>query len=208
MYYDNKEVRSTMTMSVIKVLTDEEAFEAIKPKNRKVYINNWMKFKSLFDDFNFEFAPTEDMVLSWVRNQREVEEIASSTLWNRYSLLNAIIKAKFGFDLKKYVRVTSQIKTFDVDVKKKAEIFEKEDLDKFIANSNLSTPFWLVRKAIAIFSFFGGLRKKECESLQIEKVSSSPSGLTVTHSRVKQRSDARETKFLILRRDSGLCYAT
>ena len=54
-------------MSVIKVLTDEEVFEAIKPKNRKVYINNWMKFKSLFDDFNFEFAPTEDPTLSTFR---------------------------------------------------------------------------------------------------------------------------------------------
>ena len=45
------------------------------------------------------------------------------------------------------------------------------------------------------------------EALQLEKVFSCSSGVEITHSRAKQRSDARETKFLVPRSHSGANYA-
>ena len=45
------------------------------------------------------------------------------------------------------------------------------------------------------------------EALQLEKVFSCSSGCEITHSRAKQRSDARETKFLVPRSHSGPNYA-
>ena len=50
-----------------------------------------------------------------------------------------------------------------------------------------------------ILSFFGGLRHTEAMDLKLEKLSSSPDGVYVTHQRAKQRSDKKETKFLVPR---------
>ena len=41
-------------------------------------------------------------------------------------MLNAVIKSKYGFNLKKYHHVTALLKSYDTDIKKKAMIFEKE----------------------------------------------------------------------------------
>lgn len=43
------------------------------------------------------------------------------------------------------------------------------------------------------------MRATELMSLQIEKMTSSPEGVHITHQRCKQRSDKRETKFLVPR---------
>ena len=52
---------------------------------------------------------------------------------------------------------------------------------------------------MVILSFFGGLRQTEVMDLKLEKFSSSPDGVYITHERAKQRSDKRETKFLVPR---------
>ena len=69
-------------------------------------------------------------------------------MWTTYSMLNSVVKSKYGFNLKNYVRVTSLIKSFDVDIKKKAEVFSTEDIDSFIQIKELVSPYWLVRKVV------------------------------------------------------------
>ena len=43
-------------------------------------------------------------------------------------MLNAMIKSKYGFNLNSYLWVPSLIKGIDTDVKKKAEVFSKENI--------------------------------------------------------------------------------
>ena len=69
---------------------------------------------------------------------------ASTSLWTIYCMLNAVSKAKYGFNLRDFPRVTNLIKTFNVDMKKKAMVFSKEDIDRFITDPQLSTPYWIV----------------------------------------------------------------
>ena len=94
-----------------------------------------------------------------------------------------------------------------MDIKKKAKVFSKEELDRFIGDMYLGTPYWCVRKAVVITTYFGGLRKTELESLELEKIVSTPLGIEVTHARAKQRSDCKETKFLIPRNGEQPNYA-
>ena len=61
----------------------------------------------------------------------------------------------------------------------------------------LDSAYWEVRRAIVIVAFFGGLRVSECRQLSLEKICRGPDGFTVTHVRVKQRSDKLSTKFLV-----------
>jgi len=61
----------------------------------------------------------------------------------------------------------------------------------------LDTAYWMVRKAIVVTVYFGGLRMVECMNLELEKIVRGPEGFTITHSRAKQRSDKMSTKFLV-----------
>ena len=72
--------------------------------------------------------------------------MASSSLWTMYSMINTVTKSKYSISLKKFERVTALIKAFDVDCKKKAETFSKENFDKFVGDESISTPYWMVRK--------------------------------------------------------------
>lgn len=91
-------------------------------------------------------APSEEEFLSFFRHQRLELKKASSTMWTTYSMLNGVIKGKYGIRLQDYPRLTSLLKSYDVDTKHKAAVFEPEDLGLFVNSSELSTPYWLVRK--------------------------------------------------------------
>ena len=67
-------------------------------------------------------------------------------MWTMYSMLNSVIKSKYDFSLKDYPRVTTMLKSFDTDVKKKAATFWKEEFDQFVGCDDYSSPYWLVRK--------------------------------------------------------------
>ena len=154
-------------MSAVTVVSDHDAFMAIKEGNRKRYIKTWESFKEhLGIEKNWEKEhPKEEEVMSFVKMLRMEKKMASTTLWSTYSMLNTVVKNKYGFNLKNYVRVTIQLKTFDTDVKHKARVFTKEQLDRFFADSSATTPYWLIRKTVAIVAFFGGLRRVEAEML-------------------------------------------
>ena len=53
---------------------------------------------------------------------------------------------RFLILLKNYSRVTTLLKSFDTDVKKKATTFSKDEFDLFVGSADYSTPYWLVRK--------------------------------------------------------------
>ena len=95
------------------------------------------------------------------------------------------------------------------DVKKKADVFTTNDIINFIRDDTIRTPYWLVRKVVVILAFFGGLRLKETLDLDLEKIESTPAGVFVTHQRCKQRTDQKDSKFLIPRakKDGDVDYA-
>jgi hypothetical protein len=92
--------------------------------------------------------------------------------------------------------LTLLIKGFNDDVKQKAAIFDDAVLKKFMV-SRRNIAYWLVRQAICIVSFFGGLRHQECMGLELEKIQRSKEGYIITHNRVKQRSDKLESRFIV-----------
>ena len=121
---------------------------SIKEKTRPRYGKLWEEFKQFSDRDFAEKVPAEDDILKYIRFLREDRKLASSSVWTCYSMLNSVIKSKYGLSLKAYVRVTTLIKSYDTDVKRKAKVFIKEDFDRFLAAQDLGTPYWLVRKVI------------------------------------------------------------
>ena len=89
--------------------------------------------------------PSEEEISLYLKYLRE-KGMASSTMWTMYSMLNSVTKSKYNFALKQYSRVTSLLKSFDTDIKKKAKTFSKEEFDNFVGSTAFSSPYWLVRK--------------------------------------------------------------
>lgn len=130
------------------VYSDDIAIEAIKEPSRKRYLKLWSEFKdkaSNSGDFDMRM-PTEDELADYFRYLRIEKKMSSSTIWTTYSILNSVVKAKYGKQLQIYPRLTLLLKSYNTDTKKKAAVFETEDLDLFVNSKELSTPYWLVRK--------------------------------------------------------------
>ena len=98
--------------------------------------------------------------------------MASSTMWTTYSMINSTIKGKYGSYLDE------------------VQIFE---------NKALSWAYWLVRKAVVVLAFFGGLRHCASMNLVLERLSRTKEGVYVMHESAKQNSDKQNSKFLVPR---------
>ena len=116
----------------------------------------WLDFVEYSSDNFDDKAPQEEKLIDYFKQLRENKKLASSTLWVQYSYLNTIIKNRYGTKLQSFPRITTLLKSYDTDVKKKAGVFETKDIDAFIEHPNRS-PYWLVRKVIIIVAYFGGL---------------------------------------------------
>ena len=51
---------------------------------------------------------------------------------------------------------------YSVDTAKKAEVFSTDDVYKFLSSSQLSDPYWLVRKVVVLLAYFGGKWNLDC----------------------------------------------
>ena len=142
-------------------------------------------------------VPSEEELLSFLRYLREERHLASSSMWTSYSKLNSMVKAKYGISLKATPRLIGLLKSYDIDIKKKARIFSSDNIKQFVLQDEDCSPFWLVRKVVVILAFYGGLRQTELLGLELEMMESQPIGVYITHSRAKQRSDKRNSRFLV-----------
>ena len=129
------------------ILSLEEALSLLKedyrPKVKKVWCNFVACCNKSFDDK----APKEDF-LTYLKFLREEKKMASSSLWTYYSLLNTMMKNRYNTPPQRFARITTLLKSY-ADIKKKASIFEYEEVKSFVLHSN-STPYCIVRKVIFI----------------------------------------------------------
>ena len=180
------------------LLSDEEALLSIRQGSRDKYRKMWLEFKESFPEANFdERRPIEDEFRQFFLNMRTVRGCASSTIWTSFSMINSMCKGKYSFDMRSLPRIVTLLKSFEGAPKKKAAIFTVEELKAFCAAEELEGAYWLVRKAIVILAYFGGLRLTEAMSLVLEKIEVRPNnkGMRVYHNRAKQRTDKLGTKF-------------
>ena len=172
------------------IIGDKEVTESIKQKSRLLYGKAWIRFRNHFkcsDEFESRM-PTEEEFLSYFGFLRKEKQHSSSSLWTIFSMLNSVCKGKYGIPLQTYHRLRCIIKSYDVDTKKKTYTFTNEEIADFVQNESLSGAYWLVRKAIVILTFFGGLRHAEVMSLTLENIISDPEGLIILHQRGNKKA--------------------
>ena len=96
--------------SKMEVFSDEVSLQSIKPGSRILYKRAWKKFNS--EDFSTT-KPSEQQLFSYFKFLRE-SGAKSKTLWSTYSMLNSIIKAKYGAKLQDMPRLGTFLKSFHI----------------------------------------------------------------------------------------------
>ena len=99
-----------MMSQTSEVLVDSMAMEQISPASRQLYKKTFISLRSFLGRDMEDFGPTEQELLNFFKNLREVKLAASSSLWTIYSQINSFCKAKYNVDLKKFNRVIAYIK--------------------------------------------------------------------------------------------------
>ena len=189
--------RALFLLAMAAIAPDEEVFAQFTEKSKQQYRRIWAQFRDFVAEVDFESAPPgEESFVRFFNYLRQEKKYASTTLWTYYSCLNSMMKRKYNFKLQDLPRLTMLIKGYDTDIKSKAHIFEETQLKSFMLG-NMECSYWLVRQALSIVAFFGGLRLQECNDLVLEKMIRTSDGYKITHSRVKQRSDQRESVFVV-----------
>ena len=156
-----------------------------KVKSKK-YHSTWRHFcNAMKGKVNLETTmPSEDQFLNYFKHSQVDHEgfrLKSATIRARLSHLNTVCKSKYNQNLNEFPKLKEYFNLNCKDCKDQTpiEIFTKEDIDNFICDLTLSTPYWLVRKVIAIFAFFGELNVSETQDLRMENIIKSEDGYTV-----------------------------
>ena len=98
--------------SRMEVFSDEVALQSIKPGFRILYERAWKKFKEFSSEDFATTKPSEQQLFSYFNFLRE-SGAKSKTLWTTYSMLNSIIKAKYGAKLQDMPHLGTFLKSFD-----------------------------------------------------------------------------------------------
>ena len=156
-----------------------------KVKSKKYY-STWRHFcNAMKGKVDLETTmPSEDQFMDYFKHNQVDHEgfrLKSATIRARFSHLSTICKSKYNQNLNEFSKLKEYFNLNCKDCKDQTpiEIFTKQDIDNFICDLTLSTPYWLVRKVIVIFAFFGELNVSETQDLRMENVIKSEDGYTV-----------------------------
>lgn len=139
--------------------------------------------------------------------EKQEQGFKNSTLWSYYSMLGACAEIEWNLKLKdEFPRVSKLLKKWDKSyVRKKAKTFSEADLDKYLA---LPVPKdnereVILRKCAVVLSLCGGLRSCELRALSVGDIVEDSDGMTVTFRGAKQRGEAGERLFRVLKSSEG-----
>ena len=104
-----------------RVMSDDFVLDGVKEGVRARYKQTWTNFKafsSTANTFEDDIAE-EEAFINYFRHLRTEKKAASSTLWTTYSILNTFVKGKYGKKLQDFPRITTLLKSYDIDTKSK-----------------------------------------------------------------------------------------
>jgi integrase len=173
-------------------------------KSKVVYLKAFKSFERYLKDNNqwkANTVPTDLQVMNYFHYLRHDLKWAPTTLWSTYARINAVLKRVYGVSLKSFTRVSDILKSYDSGhVVKQAGIFTPQQIEDFVTDPELSSKYWLVRKAVCLIGYYGGFRNVELKSLKFENCELDSMGYWFHFARSKQRGRVEQTSICIPRR--------
>jgi len=182
------------------ILSDSETFARLSETCRPIYSKCWREFRdlsphsALFDSR----MPQESEMLWFFKMLREEKNYVMTTMCSKASIINNVAKIKYGNQYLGYPKLKAYLKTFiGVDEKKTSDVFTSEELNAFVTSVELSTAYWLVRKALVIVAFLGGLKHQEVMHLDMQNFTSHADGVYVSK---RHERSGKMSRFLVPRK--------
>ena len=174
----------------------DEILNELNPlKSSKKYNDRWNEFMN-FSNINQDNEPNEESFLTYFDNLKHQKNLASSTMWSIYSMLNHKMQMVYGQKLQKYPRLTALLKSYEANyVRKTAKVFSKEDFNRFLKDAPDEGEFVHIKAGIVI-AFCGGLRCADLLSLMCEDFEFNQlTGMWINYSVSKNRGELIRNKF-------------
>ena len=176
-------------------------------KSKKLYEKEQQNFRDFCQKTT---QPLEDDYLQYFDFLGRVKKFQASTLWTKYSMLNSASHLNYGKKLQDYPRITALLKTFNKEyVPKQASVFKLNEIHTFLRKP-LTSCTWILRKAVCVVSFCGGLRSNEMVKLKYSDVTETEDGYKIQIERAKQNSMQQHQIILVPRNlnDVTICMAS
>ena len=85
-------------MSPPVILSNTEVLMQIKDKSRALYIRTFNMLREFVGDQLETRSPSEEDIMRFIKHLREEKEMASSTLWTMYNMINGICRGKYHIE--------------------------------------------------------------------------------------------------------------
>lgn len=169
--------------------------ETLPLKSKKEYKKEWTTFVSFIKKNE---KPSEEDFIRYFNFLKKSKDMQSSTIWKIYSMLNLMFQHHYDQKLQSYPRITSLLKSYNFSyTPKKASVFTRDEISRFTNDETLNSPYWLIRKAIAIIAVNGGLRCSELVDLSFENFEDLGDSYRITITRKKQVGEQKSSIFII-----------
>ena len=173
-------------------------------KSRVVYLKAFKLFERFLKAKNHwepDVCPNDLQVLNYFHHLRHDLKWAPTTLWSTFARINTVMKRLYGVSMNSFTRVADVLKSYECGYKvKRAGIFTPQQIEDFVSDPELSSKYWLVRKAVCLIGYYGGFRNVELKSLKFENCECDEMGYWFQFNRSKQRGRLEATSICIPRR--------
>ncbi|KAJ3662712.1 hypothetical protein Zmor_007046 [Zophobas morio] len=167
----------------------------LKSKNayEKVYVSfqDW-KNKNRINEV------TEDVILAFL--DMRSQKLSPCSLWPRYSMLKATLKAKENIDIEKFGAVVSYIKKLNVGYRgKKSNVLTREEIKTFLQEADDGE--YLFEKVALIFGIAGACRKAELCAMRFDDIQNCGNVLNIV---IPDSKTHKERRFSVVNEGFGV----
>ena len=152
----------------------------------EAYLKEWGKFKK----FNrlTSGTPQEHHYVAYLKSLRD-KGMKGTTLFCTYSKLNKCTQINYAFSLKVFPRIAQLLKGYarNEDIRQ-ASVMTTAQVEAFLENDTLNTPYWVVRKCYVAMAFTSGARCSELCDMKISDLEEREDGYFGTYKHGKVRA--------------------
>lgn len=176
--------------------------KVLPEKSVTSYLRSWEEFRKAENIPETEM-PKEDNYMHYFQYLRHEKKLKYTSLYCVFSKLNNCHQRIYGRRLQEWPKLMKLLKGKDPPESiRQTKSFTLEELKQFVLNPKLNTRYWLVRKAVITFAYFGSHRVFELRQLNLENLEFRKDGIHVTFKRVtKLNSQPKKLKYRIPQTD-------
>ncbi|XP_018360627.1 PREDICTED: uncharacterized protein LOC108759622 [Trachymyrmex cornetzi] len=180
---DSEDVSNDVPPEILKT-AKEIAFNSLPKISKQKYTKEYNEFKIWRSTKNTtSFA--EPILLVYFN--KIAKKFASSTIWSKFSMLKATIKAYNNIDIGTYPQLIAFLKNNNAGYKpKKCSIFTTIDVSKFLDEAPDAE--YLIMKALLVIGLSGACRREELANICMEDIQDHKSFVFITLPKTKNKT--------------------